>query len=72
MLAFTDQSYLHNTHAAAHSYLARDGDDRVEHSASTGNWLIIMHTIAINGPCYEYDENDLPMMILCGTMIFLT
>jgi transposase len=60
VLVFTDESYVHNTHALDHSYLQK-GKEHIERSRSKGRRLIILHAITTNGPLAERDENGMPV-----------
>lgn len=43
VFVFTDESYIHDTHSRANSYLKDDGDQRINKGALKGQRLIILH-----------------------------
>ena len=59
IFVYTDESYLHNTHAASNSYFS--DDNTVNRSSSRGRRLCIMHAITKFGPICELDSNGYPV-----------
>ena len=60
VFAFTDESYIHNTHAMDHSYV-QQGKEHIARSSSKGRRLIILHAITIDGPLCDKDDSGNPI-----------
>ena len=60
VFVYTDESYIHNTHAMANSYFDSK-ESRIDRSASKGRRLCIMHAITKDGPITELDSNGFPV-----------
>jgi len=59
VLVFTDESYVHNTHASKFSYVPAD-KKHINRKTGRGRRLIIMHAITPDGPLCERDEKGVP------------
>jgi hypothetical protein len=57
---FTDESYVHQSHALDHSYLPKD-DKAIERKTGKGGRLIILHPITTDGPLCATEENGRPI-----------
>jgi hypothetical protein len=60
VFVFTDESYVHNTHALDHSYL-QNGKEHIARSSSKGRRLIILHAITPDGPLCDKDDSGKPV-----------
>lgn len=60
VFAWMDKSYVHNTHSHEYSYVAQGGE-HIERTGSKGKRLVILHSITMDGPVCERDENGMPM-----------
>ena len=59
IFVFTDETYIHRTHAHKMSYLG--SDSTINRSASKGERLVILHAITPFGPLCERDERGIPV-----------
>jgi hypothetical protein len=60
VFVFTDESYVHNTHALDHSYLQK-GKEHIARSSSKGRRLSILHAITPDGPLCDKDDSGKPV-----------
>jgi hypothetical protein len=60
VFAFTDKSYVHDTHSPDHSYLQK-GKVHIRRMSSKGRRLIILDAISKEGPLYKRDEFGNPV-----------
>jgi transposase len=57
---FTEESYMHQSHAMDHTYLPKD-DKAIERKTGKGRRLIILHAITTDGPLCATKENGKPI-----------
>ena len=60
VFAQMDESYVHNTLSHEYSYVA-EGEEHIERTGSKGKRLVILHSITMDGPVCERDENGMPV-----------
>ena len=61
VFVFTDETYIHKTHAGKFSYFRSNEDSTINRSSSKGERLIILHAITDTEPLCEREENGFPI-----------